>query len=119
MEPRGANHYYYSVNCVTIAPPQCHLSHHLVWHAHFIFYSVVSFVAVYNLHIDIPQSGPLHTLKISQLTIFIYLIYFYQFLSKTRVAQKVGPANVLPTSTTDNTRHKDYTQIQNNEVNST
>ena len=26
-------------------------------------------------------------------------IYFYQFLSKTKVAQEAGPANVLPTST--------------------
>ena len=29
----GANHPHYS-------PPQCHLSLHLVWYAHFIFYSV-------------------------------------------------------------------------------
>ena len=32
----GANRRHYSV----IRPPQCHLSLHLVWYAHFIFYSV-------------------------------------------------------------------------------
>ena len=66
------------------------------WRKRYISYTGLWYT-YYNDHILSKGKIPDAILRVRLVVVYIYIIlYYYQFLSGTWVAQKAGPANVLP-----------------------